>query len=240
MLLFRSTAVQYITSCFFPVSTHITTQAFDLAKKQGYVVLRGTGYRRERKGSPLLNIFRQFCDAKAMACTSVVTVRKQDLWVAMCARHHVCQININGDVHAFPPRHHFLWWYYVISICIRRISSLLGCLLLQLVQQHTAANKRLTVFCGGSLCSDTTGSRQASHLPHATTCILLYSTRGGICVRLTVTLGLSHHNGALPDRPCPPLRFSALREMLIIRTNVVARVLSLLCMYIQQCSPLED
>lgn len=53
-------------------------QAYDLAKKQGYVVLRGTGYRRERKGSPLQNIFRQFCDAKAMACTSVLTGQGSD------------------------------------------------------------------------------------------------------------------------------------------------------------------
>lgn len=50
-------------------------QAYDLAKKKGYVVLRGTGYRRERKGSPLVNIFRQFCDANAIPCISVVTVR---------------------------------------------------------------------------------------------------------------------------------------------------------------------
>ena len=50
------------------------SQAFDLAKKQGYVVLRGTGYRKARKGSPLLNIYRQFCDAKATTCTSVLTV----------------------------------------------------------------------------------------------------------------------------------------------------------------------
>ncbi|CAN0161968.1 unnamed protein product, partial [Scytosiphon promiscuus] len=48
-------------------------KAYDLAKKQGYVVLRGTGYRKERKGSPLQNIFRQFCDAKATTCTSVLT-----------------------------------------------------------------------------------------------------------------------------------------------------------------------
>lgn len=53
-------------------------QAYDLAKKQGYVVLRGTGYRRERKGSPLQNIFRQFCDAKAMPCTSVLTGQGSD------------------------------------------------------------------------------------------------------------------------------------------------------------------
>lgn len=54
------------------------SQAYDLAKKQGYVVLRGTGYRRERKGSPLQNIFRQFCDAKAMPCTSVLTGQGAD------------------------------------------------------------------------------------------------------------------------------------------------------------------
>lgn len=53
-------------------------KAYDLAKKQGYVVLRGTGYRRERKGSPLQNIFRQFCDAKAMPCTSVLTGQGSD------------------------------------------------------------------------------------------------------------------------------------------------------------------
>ncbi|CAM9867668.1 unnamed protein product [Ascophyllum nodosum] len=48
-------------------------KAYDLAKKKGYVVLRGTGYRKERKGSPLLNTFRQFCDAKATPCISVLT-----------------------------------------------------------------------------------------------------------------------------------------------------------------------
>ncbi|CAM9939492.1 unnamed protein product [Ectocarpus sp. 13 AM-2016] len=53
-------------------------KAYDLAKKQGYVVLRGTGYRRERKGSPLQNIFRQFCDAKAIPCTSVLTGQGPD------------------------------------------------------------------------------------------------------------------------------------------------------------------
>ena len=41
-------------------------------------MLRGTGYRRERKGSPLQNIFRQFCDAKAMPCTSVLTGQGAD------------------------------------------------------------------------------------------------------------------------------------------------------------------
>jgi hypothetical protein len=44
---------------------------FDLAKKLGFVQLRGTGYRRERKGSPLANIHRQLCDALARPCIEI-------------------------------------------------------------------------------------------------------------------------------------------------------------------------
>eukprot|EP00611_Tribonema_gayanum_P014341 TRINITY_DN25695_c0_g1_i1.p1 TRINITY_DN25695_c0_g1~~TRINITY_DN25695_c0_g1_i1.p1 ORF type:complete len:289 (-),score=69.35 TRINITY_DN25695_c0_g1_i1:170-988(-) len=44
---------------------------WELAKKRGYLVLRGTGYRKERKGSPLGNIFRQYCDAKAVPFVSL-------------------------------------------------------------------------------------------------------------------------------------------------------------------------
>eukprot|EP00638_Chattonella_subsalsa_P016048 CAMPEP_0117829412 /NCGR_PEP_ID=MMETSP0949-20121206/7850_1 /TAXON_ID=44440 /ORGANISM="Chattonella subsalsa, Strain CCMP2191" /LENGTH=219 /DNA_ID=CAMNT_0005670157 /DNA_START=188 /DNA_END=848 /DNA_ORIENTATION=+ len=41
---------------------------WDLAKKRGYLQLRGTGYRRERGDSPLANIYRQWCDAKIKPC----------------------------------------------------------------------------------------------------------------------------------------------------------------------------
>jgi hypothetical protein len=34
------------------------------AAKKGFVTLAGTGYRRGRKGSPLANIHRQWCDAR--------------------------------------------------------------------------------------------------------------------------------------------------------------------------------
>lgn len=44
---------------------------FDLAKKLGFVQLRGTGYRRERKGSPLANIHRQLCDALTRPCVEI-------------------------------------------------------------------------------------------------------------------------------------------------------------------------
>ena len=44
---------------------------FELAKKLGFVQLRGTGYRRERKGSPLANIHRQLCDALARPCVEI-------------------------------------------------------------------------------------------------------------------------------------------------------------------------
>lgn len=42
---------------------------------QGYLPVRGTGYRKGRKGNPLPNIYRQWCDAKAQACIVI----EQDL-----------------------------------------------------------------------------------------------------------------------------------------------------------------
>lgn len=44
---------------------------FDLAKQRGYLQLRGTGYRKERKGSPLANIHRQLADAKIKPCIQI-------------------------------------------------------------------------------------------------------------------------------------------------------------------------
>lgn len=40
-------------------------KAFERAEKTGFVTLEGTGYRRGRKGSPLGNIHRQWCDSRA-------------------------------------------------------------------------------------------------------------------------------------------------------------------------------
>ncbi|KAK9832201.1 hypothetical protein WJX74_002645 [Apatococcus lobatus] len=45
---------------------------YELAHKKGFLVTRGSGYRKERKGSPLANIFRQWCDAQARACIIVL------------------------------------------------------------------------------------------------------------------------------------------------------------------------
>ena len=39
-------------------------QEMDRASRKGYVTLAGTGYRRGRKGSPLANTHRQWCDAR--------------------------------------------------------------------------------------------------------------------------------------------------------------------------------
>jgi hypothetical protein len=44
---------------------------WDVAKKRRYLVLRGTGYRKERGDSPLANIYRQFCDAMAIPTISI-------------------------------------------------------------------------------------------------------------------------------------------------------------------------
>ncbi|KAG2501769.1 hypothetical protein HYH03_000269 [Edaphochlamys debaryana] len=42
-----------------------------LAKQRGYLTVRGTAYRKERKGSPLANIFRQWCDARGAVCVVI-------------------------------------------------------------------------------------------------------------------------------------------------------------------------
>eukprot|EP01025_Chloroclados_australasicus_P000722 TRINITY_DN10278_c0_g3_i1.p1 TRINITY_DN10278_c0_g3~~TRINITY_DN10278_c0_g3_i1.p1 ORF type:complete len:350 (+),score=27.60 TRINITY_DN10278_c0_g3_i1:60-1052(+) len=47
---------------------------FELAKKNEYLQLKGTGYRKERKGSPLANIWRQWCDAKALPCVFITQI----------------------------------------------------------------------------------------------------------------------------------------------------------------------
>ena len=35
---------------------------------QSFLTLKGSGYRAERKGSPLANIYRQWCDASCIPC----------------------------------------------------------------------------------------------------------------------------------------------------------------------------
>ncbi|PSC72005.1 S15 RNA-binding [Micractinium conductrix] len=45
--------------------------AFEVARKKWVLALAGSGYRRERKGSPLANLWRQWCDAAGMPCVLV-------------------------------------------------------------------------------------------------------------------------------------------------------------------------
>ena len=47
---------------------------FDQAKRDGFLTVRGTGYRKNRKGSPVANTFRQRCDALARP---FVTIEKR-------------------------------------------------------------------------------------------------------------------------------------------------------------------
>jgi hypothetical protein len=37
-------------------------------RPQGFLTVKGTGYRKNRKGHPLPNIYRQWCDSRAMPC----------------------------------------------------------------------------------------------------------------------------------------------------------------------------
>jgi len=41
---------------------------YDRAKQVGFAIMKGSGYRKERKGSPLANLFRQRCDALGQIC----------------------------------------------------------------------------------------------------------------------------------------------------------------------------
>jgi len=51
---------------------------YDLAKKSCFLTTRGTGYRKERKGSPLCNTYRQRCDAQEEICIIVEKRSDQD------------------------------------------------------------------------------------------------------------------------------------------------------------------
>lgn len=44
---------------------------YDIAKRAGFLTVRGTGYRKERKGSPACNTYRQRCDAQEDICIVV-------------------------------------------------------------------------------------------------------------------------------------------------------------------------
>eukprot|EP00548_Thalassiothrix_antarctica_P009919 CAMPEP_0194163040 /NCGR_PEP_ID=MMETSP0152-20130528/79822_1 /TAXON_ID=1049557 /ORGANISM="Thalassiothrix antarctica, Strain L6-D1" /LENGTH=190 /DNA_ID=CAMNT_0038872989 /DNA_START=172 /DNA_END=744 /DNA_ORIENTATION=+ len=41
---------------------------YELSKRAGFLTIKGTGYRKERKGSPICNTFRQRCDALEELC----------------------------------------------------------------------------------------------------------------------------------------------------------------------------
>ena len=45
-------------------------KAFEVSKRNGFVSLRGSGWRKERGASPLLNTYRQRCDAEAKSTIS--------------------------------------------------------------------------------------------------------------------------------------------------------------------------
>lgn len=86
-----------------PVCSRLTCaslRALLCSQKKGYVVLTSGGYRRERKGSPLANSWRQYADANAWPCIllhngggepprpEVVVVDLSPLRVADAAGYH--------------------------------------------------------------------------------------------------------------------------------------------------------
>lgn len=51
---------------------------WDLAKRRRYLLVRGTGWRKERGDSPLANIYRNYCDALDIPCVSVYRSIQED------------------------------------------------------------------------------------------------------------------------------------------------------------------
>lgn len=49
-------------------------KAYTLATTKEFLTLKGSGYRKERKGSPLANIYRQYCDAGGVPCVNVLLI----------------------------------------------------------------------------------------------------------------------------------------------------------------------
>ena len=78
------------------------------AHAQRFLTLKGSGYRKERKGSPLANIFRQWCDASALPCIVVaqgsgtdpldtvvldlVTLRQTEVETVRCSTLRLCSL----------------------------------------------------------------------------------------------------------------------------------------------------
>ena len=50
--------------------------AFDLARQKGYVELLGSGWRAERADAPLVNLYRNWCDARAVPAVYVFKSRE--------------------------------------------------------------------------------------------------------------------------------------------------------------------
>jgi hypothetical protein len=46
-------------------------ELFDIASRKGFLAVSGSGHRRERAGSPLVNTWRSFCDASAQASITI-------------------------------------------------------------------------------------------------------------------------------------------------------------------------
>ena len=44
----------------------------------GFLVVKGWGWRKARKGSPLRNIFRQYCDARNFICVTILQSEEGD------------------------------------------------------------------------------------------------------------------------------------------------------------------
>lgn len=86
--------------------------AYDIAKGVSYLTLNGTGYRKNRKGSPLVNTFRQRCDALSQLC--IMIEKRADLdtviidFSTLRARNDATYVNGILE-HVFQKKYHDLY-----------------------------------------------------------------------------------------------------------------------------------
>eukprot|EP00958_Prasinococcus_capsulatus_P022998 scaffold3319_cov427-Prasinococcus_capsulatus_cf.AAC.27 len=144
----------------------------------GFLVLKGWGWRKERKGSPLRNIFRQYCDARNVVCVTILqapdgadTVEVDTSTLRLCGveeaqiREEIARTMgtvavVRAVLHAYPPQ-------LGIALVEEVLNPVLGLYRTQIVtRQPTRKNcpkKQFKFFPSGKLSESSRKSTERDH-----------------------------------------------------------------------------
>lgn len=73
-------------------------EEWERGKRRGYLVIKGSGYRKERKGAPLINLWRQYNDACARASVWVELRGDMDSCVVDASSMRTLELEQTGSV----------------------------------------------------------------------------------------------------------------------------------------------